>query len=351
MDARGHDEEHEREHRERHEQRASVRVARGDDHDQGDGREQQRGPDGDRRQRTDERGAGAAAVATAEVRTDVRRVAHPQPVVGERQAAVAGDERPGVVGVDGDVRVASRRPPDLLEEPGAHERRLRSQLHHRQVEWGREDDRRDQAGERRRQDRDRTAGLALPGQEPPEEAGSRLDGVRRRIVAVPAGRPQGPADRDDRDERHEDAELRLDDRRDHREDRGPLRAVAPQLAQTEQQEYHAERVDLAPHGAVEPADRVEDEEQGREQRHRLARAELAGHRPGEVADRRIGQDRRQLDQVADAAQPRSDRADEPQDVHVARGVVDEPALVERSRTLGRQAARPPLERDDVGPEA
>ena len=149
---------------------------------------------------------------------------------------------------------------------------------------------------------------------------------------------------------HEDAELRLDDRREHREDRGPLRAVAPQLAQAEQQEHDAERVDLAPHGAVEPADRVEDEEQGREQRHRLARSELAGHRPGEVADRRIGQDRRELDQVADAAQPRSDRADEPQDVHVARGVVDEPALVERSRTLGRQAARPPLERDDVGPE-
>ena len=145
VDARRHDEEHEREHGERHEQRASVRMARGDDHDQHDGREQQRAPHGDRRQRADERGAGAAAVAAAGVRTDARRVAHPQPVVGEGQAAVAGDERPGVVGVDGDVRVASRRPPDLLEEPGAHEWRLRGQLHHRQVERGREDDRRDQA--------------------------------------------------------------------------------------------------------------------------------------------------------------------------------------------------------------
>ena len=342
---------HERQHRKRHEQRPSVRIARSDDHDEGDGREQQCGPHRDRGQRADEGDAGAAAVAAAEVRTDPRCVAHPQPVVGERQAGVAGDERPGVVGVHRDVRIPCRGPSDLLEEPGAHERRLRGELHHRQAERGRQDDRRDQPGNGRGQDPDRTARLALPGQEPPEQARSRLDGIRRRIVAVPAGRPQRPADRDDGDERDEDAELRLDDRRDHREDRGSLRVIAPQLAQAEQQEHHAERVDLAPHGAVEPADRVEDEEQGREERHGLARSELAGHRPGEIADRRIGQDRRELDQVADATQPRCDRADEPQDVHVARGVVDESALVERSRTLGRQAARPPLERDDVGPEA
>ena len=61
----------------------------------------------------------------------------------------------------------------------------------------------------------------------------------------------------------------------------------------------------------------------------LATAELADHRPDEVADGQVGQDRRHLDQVADAADGVPDRPDEPQHVQVAgRVVVEEVALVE-----------------------
>ena len=153
-------------------------------------------------------------------------------------------------------------------------------------------------------------------------------------VAVPAGRPQRPPDGDDRDERDEDAELRLDDRRDDGVDRRALRAVAPQLAQPEQQEDDAERVDLAPHDAVEPGDRVEDGDGRRGEGQPVAPAELADHRPGEPADREVGQDRRDLDEVADAADRVADDPDQPQDVQVAgRVVVEEVAVVEAVEAL------------------
>ena len=76
----------------------------------------------------------------------------------------------------------------------------------------------------------------------------------------------------------------------------------------EQEEDDAERVDLAPDDAVEPGDRVDDHDRGTEQRQPLAPTELADHRPDEVADREVGEDRRDLDQVADAAQGSPDRA-------------------------------------------
>ena len=104
------------------------------------------------------------------------------------------------------------------------------------------------------------------------------------------------------------AELGLDDRRDHRVDRGPLRVVAPQLAQGEQDEDDAERIDLAPDDAVEPEDRVEDSHEGRREGEPVATAELADHRPGEPADGEVGQDRRDLDEVPDAAEQRSRRS-------------------------------------------
>ena len=124
----------------------------------------------------------------------------------------------------------------------------------------------------------------------------------RGLVAEPALRSQRAPDGHDRDQRDQDAQLRLDDRRDHRPDGGALRPVAPQLAQAEQHEHDAERVHLAPDDAVEPADRVHDGHERRGEGEPLAAAELADHRPGEPADREVRDDRRDLDQLdADAA--------------------------------------------------
>ena len=88
-----------------------------------------------------------------------------------------------------------------------------------------------------------------------------------------------------------------------------------------------------PRRAVEPGDRVEHRRAPRRAAPPLAAAELADHRPDEVAEREVGEDRRDLDQVADAAERVADDADEPQDVQVARAC-------SRGRSPGRRSRRP-----------
>src|SRR6185503_16015343 len=114
----------------------------------------------------------------------------------------------------------------------------------------------------------------------------------------------------------------------------------------------ADRVDLAPDRAVDPGDRVEDDDPGADAGRPLAGPELLEHRPDDVAERRVGQDRRDLDQVADPAEDVADHAHGPQDVEVARAVVDEEsAAVEAGEAVVRELVRPELERLDVVLEA
>ena len=85
----------------------------------------------------------------------------------------------------------------------------------------------------------------------------------RATIEAPAqgvDRPQGAPDGDHRHQRDEDAQLRLDDRGDDGQDRRAFGVVAPQLTQGQEQEQDAERVDLSPHDAVEPEDRVDDDD-------------------------------------------------------------------------------------------
>ena len=84
----------------------------------------------------------------------------------------------------------------------------------------------------------------------------------------------------------------------------PARPVPPQLAQAEQHEDDAERVDLAPDDAVEPADRVHDRDEGRREGDPLPATQLADHRPRQRADGEVRDDRRDLDQL-DATPPRA----------------------------------------------
>ena len=157
----------------------------------------------------------------------------PMPVVSHihspswarRQAAVAGDERPRVVGVDGDVRVASPR----LARPARGARSARtapagsSSTTDRlngaarmtavinparpvvRIRIGRPVSR-SQARNRPRRPARGSIGSG-GGSSPYPPAGH---SARRIVMMATSG--------------HEDAELRLDDRREHREDRGPLRA-------------------------------------------------------------------------------------------------------------------------------
>ncbi len=164
-------------------------------------------------------------------------------------------------------------------------------------------------------------------------------------------RPQRPPDRDDGHDRHEDRQLRLDQCGDDRVDRRPLRSVAPQRAQTEQEEDDAERVDLAPQDRVEPAHRVEDGECRAQEGGAFADTDLARHRPDEPADRQVGEDRRDLDHVDAGAERLADDPDHVQDIEIAgRVIVEERPLVEAAETLGREVVRPEEERRLVDPE-
>src|SRR6476659_1972839 len=83
-----------------------------------------------------------------------------------------------------------------------------------------------------------------------------------------------------------------------------------------------------------------------------AAAALTDHRPGEVADDEVGQDRRHLDQVADATDRVPDDPDEPQDVEVAgRVVMEEVAVVEAARAMIGEVPRPEPEGVEVDLEA
>ena len=221
-----HDEEGQGQDSQSDEEREPVRAAGGDHQDQRDHRQQQGRPDGDRRDRPEHGRARSAVTSGAGV------VADPLAGVGEALAELRWDERPGVVGVDREVRVATGGHTDLLEQTRRDVRRLAARLDDRQPERQAQGDGRQEPRESRRQDADRVPGAFR--------------------VAEAAGRPERPPDRDHRHERDEDPELRLDDRRDDRVDRGALWSVAPQLAQPEQDEDHTERVRLAPHDAVEP---------------------------------------------------------------------------------------------------
>ncbi len=107
VDAGRDHEEGEGEDRQPDQQRQAVRTA-GDDDEDDDDRRPAAGPaDDDGRDRSEDGDARAAVLGGAGV------VAHPRAGVGEALAEVRRDERPRVVGVDGQVRVAAggdRRP-------------------------------------------------------------------------------------------------------------------------------------------------------------------------------------------------------------------------------------------------
>ena len=326
VDAGRDHEEGEGQHGQPDQERQAVRASGDDDEDDRDHGQQQGRADHDGRDRPEHGGAGAAVLGRAGV------VAHPGAGVGQALADVRWHERPRVVGVDRQVGVAAGGDRDLFEQAGRQVRRLAAESDDRQAERQRDRDRSQEPGQPRREDPDR------------------LPGALR--VAEPARRPQGAPDHDDRDDRDEDPQLGLDDRGDDRVDRGPFGAVAPELTEPEQDEHDAERVGLAPHDAVEPGDRVEDGDGRGGQRQPIASAELADHRPGEVADPEIGQDRRDLDQVADTAEGIADEPDQPQDIEVARRVVvEEIAAVEAVEALRGEVGRPVAEGAQVDLEA
>ena len=329
--------------------------------DQHDDQQQQRRPHVDGGHAGDERGNL--------IRLRAERVARPR-AVRRQTVAIVRDERPRVVGVDRQIWVAAGRLDHLLEQ--ADQRQPERQAQH------------DRGAERdcgARGEADRTAAEAI--EQPVRTRAGRLtelqrrggrggrvrggeagrgggrgqggQGRRRHRCGGPSGEPpvhEVAPDRDHHQDRDEDAKLRLDDRREDRQDRRSLDSPAPEFTQTEQEEHNPERVHLAPDRTVEPGDRVDHDDDGRQPGAAARTAELEHHRMDEPGQCDVGQDRRQLDQVADSAQRVADDAKQPQHVQVARRVVGKIAgSIEATRAVRGEVSGPGLKTAAIHPEA
>ena len=345
VDAGGNEVERQGEQGQTEEDREAVRAPRGHERDDDRHDQHQQAPDQDRRDGAEERDSRAALVGPP------RTVADPQSGVGEAVARVTCHEGPRVEGVNGQVGIAGGRCEDLGEQAGLQVRRLWAELQDGEPERQAQQDGREQGHEAGRDDPVWVVRAALPGEETGPDALERGRLGLDRDHRIADG-PEGAADRHQREDRDEDPELRLDQGGDHREDRGPFGSIAPQCSQREQQEDDAHRIDLAPDDAVEPADGVHDGDECSAERQTAAATQLQDHRPHQPADGQIGEDRRDLDEVADAAHDASDDADQPQDVQVAgRVVVEEISLVEARWAVRREVVRPEPERAQIHSES
>ena len=359
MDAGGQDEEGDREDRDPGQDHERGRPAGDHVRHEDEGQGKQGRADEQRRDRPDHHRIRAEGAAGR--RVEDHRVAGPAAVRGNTRAVDRG-EGPRVVGVDARIRILAGRVEHLEQEAGLGRRARAAELDDRQAERDAQGDRGQETDQPRGHDPDRPIGASLPGTGPIQDrghdAGQERAVERRRVRERPEGRRIGGSvheratDRHDRDDRDEDRKLRLDQSRDDCEDRRSLGTVAPQLANAEEEEHDPERVDLAPQDGVEPADRVRDGEGRPDQSGPSAATQLADHRPDEPAERHVGQDRRELDQVADAAHRVPDRPDEPQDIEISgRVIVEERPLVEAVEAFAAEVAGPELERGEVDPEA
>ena len=166
VDAGRQHEERQRHDAQDHEQGQSIGVTGGDPQQDDERRDQQHGPDRDRRH---DRRTRPRPRCTGRGR-DGGGVADPQATAREAVAEVARHDGPGVERVDGQVRVAAAGLDDLVDEAGCEERGLRDRLQHRQAERQAQHDRRQEAGHARREDPHRPVGPPLPRSQPLDHA-------------------------------------------------------------------------------------------------------------------------------------------------------------------------------------
>ena len=278
-------------------------------------------------------------------------VPEPQPVRGQA-VAVLGQQCPGVVGVDRDVRVAAGRLDDLLEQSDDRQAERQAQADSRRQPDDRACHQPD--GTLAKSIQQRLAARPCRWLQGHGSGRCRSSGEGRVAIRPRSAEsiPYVATEQDEGQDRDQDPELWLDHRRDDGEQGRPFWPATPQVAQGQEQEDHAERIDLTPDRAIEPGHRVDQDQDRPDPRRPTRPPELDDEAVDQPGQDDVGQDRRQLDQVADPADGVPDDPDQPQDVQVARGVVDErdPA-VEAQRAVGGEIAGPCLERSAVGAEA
>ena len=236
------------------------------------------------------------------------------------RAGRVADERPRVVGIEGEVRVLAEGVDDVAgdrveDDPseaddGDQRRgsRDRVAIHAiRECEAPRpEED--PYAHQQRGAEGQRTGrGGQVPGQanqidpgegEADESRRSEPGGDRGQDalrIGFPLARGERSPQDNEADQEAQDAELDLGQRGDHGEGRGEFAAIPKKSPQAEQHEDGADHVRLAPDRAVEPGDRVEHDHGRGDQGPPARRPQLLRHAEDEIGQGQVRDDGDQLD--------------------------------------------------------
>ena len=122
------------------------------------------------------------------------------------------------------------------------------------------------------------------------------------------------------------------------------------LAQAQQQEDRADGVGLAPDGAVEPGDGVDEDDQRGNECPLAVDTKLGREEPDRCRESQVGEYRDELHALADVAA--GQEADRTEEQHVDGRIVDESRpVVETNGTVLGDVIGPVLERRQVGREA
>jgi hypothetical protein len=169
-------------------------------------------------------------------------------------------------------------------------------------------------------------------------------------IGVAGAGYHGPAQDHESHDEAKDPELHLGQNRQNGERRRGLAPILLQLSQAQQQEDGADCVGLPPDGAVEPGDRVEEDDRGSDQGAAAGTPEFPDHDPNDPRQGEVRENRQDLDALADA--PAGQEADQAEEEQVDGRVVDESrSIVEPDRAVRGDVVAPVLERTQVVGEA
>ncbi len=327
---------------------------------------------------------------------DEGRVSHPEPVLGHGRPTLVLRQGPGVVGIEGQVRVLAEGVGDPLDDGvedlaadqdrryhGRHQgdhvafRPFQDRPAANPGEDTRAHDGRAEKGQRERpgpvaerldaeafarQSQERVpqpaqapgqASVVQPGEGQAEQGGRsqacRDRGQHAPRIGLTMARQKRAAQDHEAHQEAQDPQLELGQGGHDRQGAGQLTAVLQQGAQAQQQKDRADRIGLAPDGAVEPGDGVENHDAGCDEGPAARRAELLDHDVHDRGQGQVGQDRHVLDGLAaDPADEREQLALNEQEEQVHRRVVEEAGpAVEPYRPVARQRRAPAAERPQV----
>ncbi len=166
-------------------------------------------------------------------------------------------------------------------------------------------------------------------------------------MALAGLRCQRPPQHDESHDETEDAELKLGQDGHDGQRRSRFTMILLQLAKPEKQEDGTNRVGLAPDGAVEPGDRVHQNDQGGKEGASIVAAHILDQSPDDRGQAQVGENGQDL-RAAFSHVAAGEKTDNAQQEQVNRRIVDEagPGVEADGAMLGN-VVTPTLERAEV----